>query len=102
MLLPYYLMSDYESYKTYRAAIEEKLAKDINDTATETALVAISTLLTTANKYMVKLVEDSTGSTPEESVEIPKIKDQNSFRLGWLNGFQAFKLLLTGKSDTVN
>lgn len=86
----------------YRAAIEEKLAKDINDTATETALVAISTLLTTANKYMVKLVEDSTGNTPEESVEIPKIKDQNSFKLGWLNGFQAFKLLLTGKSDTVN
>lgn len=80
----------------YRAAIEEKLAQELAlDNATENAIIAIGQALTVANKYMVKLVEDATGNKPEQVTEIPKIKDQASFQLGWVNGFQAFKLLLT-------
>lgn len=83
----------------FRTAIDEKNIVEMElDAQTESALIAISKKLAMAGQELARILTNADGNpnnNAKETTEKPDIKDEHSFNVGWLSGYQSYKKLLT-------
>lgn len=83
----------------FRVALDEKLNQVAYISPQDSqALIKISEALVAASQALVSFMEAAQAADAgkfEERTERPEVKDYSSFMLGYHNGLQAFKLLLT-------